>query len=151
MFDPNLPANLSVIDAEELRNQFNGLKGLIDNLTAQVTVLGMQAPVGGVIPWHKDLPGLPALPANFVECNGQVLNDPDSPLDGVTIPNYNGEGRFIRAGTTSGQVGGIDSFGLANADANGGGVIVSVVSPDFSPGAMPHPPYATFVFVMRVK
>src|SRR4051794_6468547 len=36
-FNPNLPANLSVIDAAELRNQFNGLKALIDAQAAQLT------------------------------------------------------------------------------------------------------------------
>ena len=144
-YDPNFPPLNAPLVSAQWRNQFQGLKALIDAAVSSLV------PVGAVIPWHKDLPGLPALPANFVECNGQVLNDPESPIDGVTIPNYNGEERFIRAGTTSGQTGGISSFGLANADANGGGTVVSVVSPDFSPGAVPHPPYATFVFVMRVK
>jgi hypothetical protein len=54
-------------------------------------------PIGIVLPWFKDLPGVPALPSNFVECNGQLLNDPESPLDGATMPDINtGAQRFIR-------------------------------------------------------
>lgn len=59
-------------------------------------------PIGGIIPWHKDLSGVPALPSNFLELNGQTVNDADSPLDGVTLPNWNGDGRFLRGSGTSG-------------------------------------------------
>ncbi|MBN2452360.1 MAG: tail fiber protein [Lentisphaeria bacterium] len=59
-------------------------------------------PIGSIIPWHKSLPGMPALPDGWVECNGQTLDDGGSPLDGQTIPNLNGQGRFLRGGTTSG-------------------------------------------------
>ncbi len=148
MFDPTLPANLSVIDAEELRNQFNGLKALIDALAVSVGVV----PIGGVIPWFKDTPGVPALPAQFVECNGQLLNDPDSPLDGEFMPDINtGAQRFIRGGLNSGAVGGIDSFATAQADNAGGGTAQNFVTIDFSPGAQPFPPYVTAVYVIRVK
>lgn len=57
------------------------------------------------------------LPPSFVECNGQVLNDPESPLDGTTIPDYNNAGRFPRGGTTSDVTGGSDTFGTAVAEA----------------------------------
>ena len=33
-FDPTLPINNTMIDAEELRGQFNGLKALIDAVPA---------------------------------------------------------------------------------------------------------------------
>jgi hypothetical protein len=80
-----------------------------------------------------------------------VLSDPNSPFDNLVIPDYNGEGRVPRAGSTSGLTGGADAFGLGSAEAFVGGTALNVVSPDFSPGASPIPPYATFVFVMRVK
>lgn len=65
-------------------------------------------PIGSIVSWCKSFPGVPALGADtlFVECNGQVLNDPSSPLDGQTIPNYNGENRFARGNSTSGGTGG---------------------------------------------
>ncbi len=59
-------------------------------------------PIGSISAWHKTLPGVPALSDNWVECNGQTLNDAASPLNGQVIPNLNGEARFLRGGATSG-------------------------------------------------
>lgn len=72
-------------------------------------------PIGFIGFWHKNLTGVPDLPDGWVECNGQVLSDPDSPLNGQTIPNLNGdatgadspnlsrkEQMFLRGGVTSG-------------------------------------------------
>jgi hypothetical protein len=138
MFDPDLPADHSPLDAGEMRNQLNALNALV--------------PIGAVLPWFKDLPGVPALGDNFVECNGQMLVDADSPLNGQMMPDINtGAQRFLRGGVNSGALGGIDSFGLATADNAGLGAPVTVVTPDFSPGAMPFPPYITAVYVIRVK
>jgi hypothetical protein len=138
MFDPDLPADNSPLDASEMRNQLNGLAALV--------------PIGIVLPWFKDLPGVPSLGSNFVECNGQVLSDPESPLNGQTMPDINtGAQRFIRGGVSSGTVGGIDSFGTALADNAGIGTAQNFVTIDFSPGAQPFPPYVTAVFVIRVK
>jgi hypothetical protein len=138
MYDPTYPANNSPATALGMRNQLNGLAALV--------------PIGIVLPWFKDLPGVPALGDNFVECNGQVLSDPESPLDGQVMPDINtGAARFIRGGVTSGALGGIDSFGLAQADNSGINPPNSFVTVDFSPGAQPFPPYITAVYVMRVK
>jgi hypothetical protein len=78
--------------------------------TADVALLS--PPVGCIIAWHKSLSGTPALPAGWVECNGQVLNLQDSPYNDQTIPNLNGtltsisgastKGRFLRGHTASG-------------------------------------------------
>lgn len=38
-FNPNLPANNSPIVSQELRDQFNGLKALIDGLQSQINAL----------------------------------------------------------------------------------------------------------------
>lgn len=66
-------------------------------------------PIGSIVAWHKDLFGTSALPDGWVECNGQTLSDPDSPFVGQTIPDLNGEGRFLRGGTSSG-VDQVDEF-----------------------------------------
>jgi hypothetical protein len=109
-------------------------------------------PIGAVIPWFKDLPGVPALPSCFAECNGQVLADAESPLNGQFMPDINtGAQRFIRGGVSSGTTGGIDSFATALADNAGVGTPQNFVTTDFSPGAMPLPPYVTAVYVIRVK
>jgi hypothetical protein len=68
-------------------------------------VVGVAVPVGAIIAWHKSLPGVPAtLPANFHECDGTVISEPLSPMNGQTLPNLNSDGRFLRGGTTSGTL-----------------------------------------------
>jgi hypothetical protein len=48
-------------------------------------------------------------------------------------------------------VGGQTAFATATADYAGVGSSFAAVTPDFSPGASPFPPYYTVVWVMRVK
>ena len=50
-----------------------------------------------------------SLDEDFVECNGQILNNVESPLHGVTMPNLNGNGYFLRAGNISGYTGGSEN------------------------------------------
>jgi hypothetical protein len=152
MYDPTQPANNAPLDAAVVRAQLAALKALIDALAAQLATLGTLVPIGAVIPWFKDTPGVPPLPANFVECNGQVLSDASSPLDGQTMPDINtGAQRFLRGGVNSGTVGGIDSFATALADNASIGTAQNFVTVDFSPGAQPFPPFITAVYVIRVK
>ena len=92
------------------------------------------------------------VPANFVECNGQQLVDAESVLNGQFMPDINtGIQRFVRGGTVSGLTGGIDSFATASADNAGVGPTFNAVTTDYSPGAVPIPPYVTAVHVIRVK
>ncbi len=64
--------------------------------------LDRSLPVGALIAWHKNFPGTPELPDGWTECNGQVLDDPESPYNGQMLPNLNGEGRFLRGSNASG-------------------------------------------------
>ena len=42
-----------------------------------------KVPVGASVLWHRSVKGTPqTLPEQFVECNGQVLDDRTSPLHG---------------------------------------------------------------------
>lgn len=71
-------------------------------------------PVGSVIAWAKDMTGVGALDTCYVECNGQTLSDPQSPLNGTTIPDLNGaQGgstpRFLRGSGASGLAGGSET------------------------------------------
>lgn len=87
-------------------NDDNGKKGI--QALAQALVesvdIGGGSPIGTVMWWHKDLSGVPALPENWAECNGQTVSDPDSPLNGVALPDINGDNRFIRGSSTSGTL-----------------------------------------------
>lgn len=65
------------------------------------------APLGSIMAWHKNFPNCPSLPDEWVECNGQTLNDPLSPFNGNPIPDLNGVTAphiryFLRGDTTSG-------------------------------------------------
>jgi len=66
-------------------------------------------PVGGILAFYTGGTGV-SIPGNWVECNGQVLIDSDSPINGVTIPLLNSsdddERSFLRGNSTSGGTGG---------------------------------------------
>lgn len=83
----------------------------------QADVLGdfIPVPVGTVLPWMKSYTNTPALPDEFVECNGQTLDDGDSVYDGQVIPNLNGGNRFLRGASTSGGTGGASTNNLSHA------------------------------------
>lgn len=71
-------------------------------------------PIGSVIAWAKDMTGVGALDTCYVECNGQILSDPQSPMNGATIPDLNGyQGgstpRFLRGSGASGLTGGSET------------------------------------------
>jgi hypothetical protein len=66
-------------------------------------------PIGTIVSWAKSLTGTPALPANWVECNGATLSDAGSPLNGQVMPNLNATNRFLRGSTSSGATGGSET------------------------------------------
>jgi hypothetical protein len=150
-FNPTLPANNAPIVSAELRNQFNGLKTLIDALVAQVAGLtATQVPIGGIIPWCKDLPVAPGLSPNFVECNGQILSDPNSPFDNTTLPDLNNAQRFLRGATVSGGTGGAEEH--THAVDNTAAALVIQQGGDLGVNAASSlPSYYAVVWVMRVK
>lgn len=85
------------------------VKTYVDNKCSTLPPTVGVVPVGGVVAWLKSFPNTPSLLGNFVECNGQVLTDANSPFNGQTIPNLNGEHRFLRGATTSGTTGGSET------------------------------------------
>jgi microcystin-dependent protein len=64
-------------------------------------------PIGGVVAFFKFTGWF--LPSNFKECNGTVVSDVDSPMNGQTVPNLNGQ-----AATIEGSAGGAGGFVGAN-------------------------------------
>jgi hypothetical protein len=152
-FDPNFPANNTPATAVGMRNQLSALKSIID---------AGSAPIGCVVAWLKSFPNTPVLPASWAECNGQVLNDAQSPYNGLSVPDLNGaQGgvpMFLRGANASGGAGGSEthSHGLP-LNVNGGSVQAGADVTVFPPGnytsdpASSLPSYYEVVWVMRVK
>ncbi len=80
-------------------------------------------PIGSIQAWHKSIVGTPALPWGWVECNGQVIIDAESPYNGSLAPDLNPSGRFLRGELSSGTMQ-TDDFashshtGTTNPDGN---------------------------------
>lgn len=112
-------------------------------------------PIGGVIAWVNSIPGMPSLPAGWVECNGQTLDDPESPLNGQIIPNLNGENRFLRGGITSGATGGSETHRhKITFDKEGydpGTSWYSSTQTIWTPYANHLPPFYEVVWIMKIK
>jgi len=116
----------------------------------------IDVPIGGIIPWLKSFTGTPALGDVWVECNGQVLDDGESVFDGDTIPDLNGDNRFIRGDSASGNTGGseththplsTDTFG----DNGDGGTSRRVLTSTNTQATSTLPTYYSVVWIMRIK
>lgn len=82
----------------------NVTRGKIADNAVGLSQMEMYAvlPVGTIIAWYNYTGTY--LPANWVKCNGGVVSDSDSPINGKAIPNLNGEKRFLRGGSTAGAL-----------------------------------------------
>jgi hypothetical protein len=99
---------------------YEGLIALTPNVP-ETQPWSLEVPVGSILAWHKDLSGVPSLlPTNYVECNGQILNMPTSPLHGQTIPDLNGSRKFLR-GKGLGNTGDMESDDIKATASLGGG------------------------------
>ena len=65
-------------------------------------IINVGVPIGVAFPWFKSLSGVPALPANFRECDGSAIANALSPMNGQNMPDINTAKRFVRGGSTSG-------------------------------------------------
>ncbi|MCP4133003.1 MAG: hypothetical protein GY754_18820 [bacterium] len=111
-------------DNTSLQTRITLLETQIAALLTSKAPVESTVPVGAIVAWHKNLNGgVPALASNFAECDGSVISDEDSPLDGRTLPNLNGEGRFLRGSSISGveqedNMQGFITFSGVTSDAN---------------------------------
>lgn len=117
-------------------------------------------PIGAVIAWHRDLAGAEvSIPDNWALCSGGVVNDPESPMHGLTMPDLNGGKRFLRGNTASGGTGGSEQhshfFNLSGDQELGNGA--SAIFATFAPDTMATepgnslPPYFDVVWIIRIK
>lgn len=135
--------------------------GVISGLVGDATIIkAIFVPIGGIIAWAKTLAGVPSLPDSYLECNGAVISDADSPLNGETLPDLNSTQRFLRGAASSGATGGTDSTGThthsqasAKTIDDGAGGSAHLASAILgSAGAHNNlPSYYEVVYVMRIK
>ena len=117
-------------------------------------------PIGSVIAWLKTYTNTPALPNNFVECDGSVLDDGDSVYDTQTLPDLNGDNRFMRGDATSGGTGGSNTMAHTHtvpmvADVEGGftwaGAANNPTTTSAASNTENRPPFYNVVWIMRIK
>lgn len=118
-------------------------------------------PIGCVMPWLKSFTNTPTLSQEFVEGNGQVLSDAQSPLNGQTIPNFNtATQRFSRGSSTSGTTGGsaTHTHGIGTQDDSATGIrlggnslCILAITPYLLATASVDPSFYEVVRTMRVK
>jgi hypothetical protein len=116
-------------------------------------------PIGAIVAWAKSLTGVPSIPPEFVECNGQTLALTGSPVNGQVIPNLNASGggtqRFLRGATTSGGVGGNETHthtvSKSTSVSGINGSSVEMVTDVTVNAASSLPSYYQVVWIMRVR
>lgn len=163
--------------AGTIHSTSGGLKFPDGSLQTSAAIIGF-VPVGAVIAWLRTFLNTPSLPTEFAECNGQTVDDAESPYNGQTLPNLNASGggtkRSLRGSTSSGATGGtethyhtvdIGSFnsgGPSHTWFGAGGFPTSFVAdyrhthsvnppPKDSDTKNQLPPYYEVVWVMRIK
>ena len=141
---------------------------LIDTLK-QATFVSM--PLGSITAWHKSFANTPTLPGQWVECNGQTLDDAESVFDGQVIPDLNGavgtglKGRFLRGHSESGiteasqNLSHSHTFGFVNNQVGTAGNVIdgasgganATATTSGNGGDEARPNNYSVVWIMRVK
>jgi len=118
------------------------------------SVEGTIPPIGSVLFWAKDYSGsIPTIPSGWLECDGSVVSDADSPLNGVTLPDINGNDYFLSGSNASGATGGVSAHnhvipysGVSYPQAGANNFYPSPTN------TVSHlPPYYTVVTIIRIK
>ena len=143
--NPYVWAPEEVVTGNQLSENFNDFINFWNDLVL--------IPIGGLSFWHKNLTGTPDLPEGWVEVNGQTIDDPESLYDGVTIPNINGQNRFLYGGSTDGGTGGSATHTHTNSGSSGGARWTNFPGSSFRQATEESnlPPYMNVVVIMRIK
>jgi len=116
------------------------------------------SPIGAIIAWAKSMTSVPqTLPVGWVECDGSVISDAESVLNGETLPDLNG-GEFLRGAGTSGGTGGsaththpLPILGNSTWTADGAGFSPLATDSSNTDAGGSLPPYYNVVWIMRIK
>lgn len=119
------------------------------------TIEGL-VPIGGVIALLKQITGVPALPVEYMECNGGTVTDVASPMYGQAIPDLNNTNHFLMGAINSWPAepdGGAATHNHTISQAYIGTPCQSVAADIQTPTAdSPNiPPYTAVVYCIRIK
>ena len=104
MADNDYPLN-------NLQDRVDAAETDIDSNSSEISSLQQGLiPLAGITAWHKSLSTEP-LPERFKECDGTTISDPESPLDGQTVPDLNGDNRILKGNSSSGGTGSFNTDG----------------------------------------
>ena len=152
-FTPGTQAN-----ANEVNTNFTEIEDEMNGYTT-ANILTQIMPVGSIVPWAKTITGVPALPSNWVECDGSTISDGDSPMDGEAVPDLNGDNRFLRGNSTSGGTGGDETMAhthalTVTALSSGTGTAsyqLDAATTQAASNTENRPPFYNVVWIMRIK
>ncbi len=104
-------------DISDLKTNNNKLSSNLDSSTDELqrnidalteSIRNTLVPVGTIVAWHKSLENV-TIPEGWVECDGEIITDSESPYNNLNAPDlnnpknsWNSKGSFLRGGTTSG-------------------------------------------------
>jgi len=140
---------------------------LADDAVTTAKIDAPIVPIGGIIAWNKTFANTPDLPTGFLELDGSVIDDADSPYNTQTLPDLNGNNNFLRGNDTSIGTGGASTHTHATGMESGatqrfGSDCGNTRRIDKSCANFSHldvntgagnslPPYFNVVWIMRIK
>lgn len=120
------------------------------------------SPVGSVVAWLSNLTGVPNLPTGWMLCDGSTVNDALSPMNGTTLPDLNGDNRFLRGADTGGATGGSQAMahthnvtpittGLGTTGSDYDKVDTTTIVSGPATNTENRPPYYDVVWIIRIR
>lgn len=107
-------------------------------------------PIGAGVWFLEGITGMPSLPSGFNLVDGTTIADAESPLNGTTLPDINGENRFLRGATSSGTTGGADTHTHSTTVAGVGYFADSGTGASPTTAADHTPPYYEAPLIIRI-
>jgi hypothetical protein len=103
----NIKIGTAAVNAEKIADNAVTSAKINDGTITQADMTpGLFVPIGAILDWYCT-PALPTsascnVPAGFLRCEGQVVNDAASPLNGKTLPDF--RGRYALGDPSAGAV-----------------------------------------------
>ena len=119
------------------------------------TTIAQSPPVGSIVGFHKDWSETTdTIPDGWLYCDGSVISDSESPINGQTLPDLNGTDddtkRFLRGSDTAGTTGGSSTHNHSVPKTSCRRQYNSTYPNNLNANTS-IPPYFEVAFMMRIK